>query len=141
MSKIVDKAINAIQNLALEIQPINIKAAPDYIPESAAVLPLAATHITGGTGSADDATQARLLLNINCDIHIQRDNIAFAYRQTNSIIPDFLQRLAGDPTLDGTVQTIIFPVTVTVSPADYNGIVTQMISFTIPIKFLEEPIT
>ena len=141
MSKIVDRAIDAIQNLALEIQPVDIKAAPSYPMESASILPLAITHITGGTGSADDATQARLLLDITCDIHLQRDNIAFAYQQTNRIIPDFLQRLAGDPTLDGTVQTIIFPVTVSVQPSDYNGIVTQMVSFNIPLKFLETPTT
>lgn len=141
MTSIIDQAINAIQNLALEIQPVDIKAAPDYPTESAMILPLAITHITGGTGSADDATQARLLLNISCDIHLQRDNLAFCYQQVNSIIPDFLKRLAGDPTLDGTVQTINFPVTFSVQPADYNGIVTQMISFVIPLKFLETPTT
>lgn len=141
MRSVVDSAINAIQNMALEIQPVDIKAAPDYPTESAAILPLAITHITSGTGSADDATQARLLLNVNCDIHLQRDNIAMTYRQVNGIIPDFLKRLAGNPTLDGTVQTINFPVAVMVQPADYNGIVTQMVSFTIPLKFLETPTT
>jgi len=141
MRSVIDQAINAIQNMALEIQPIDIKAAPDYPVDSALILPLAITHITGGTGQADDSTQARLLLDVNCDIHLQRENIAMTYQQINQIIPDFLKRLAGNPTLDGTVQTINFPVSVTVQPVDFNGIPTHMVSFAIPLKFLETPTT
>ena len=50
-------------------------------------------------------------------------------------------RLAGDPTLGGTVDTIVFPVSFAVSAVQWNTIPTQMISFTIPVKYRESPIT
>ena len=141
MTSIVDKAINAIQNLALEIQPVNIKMAPDHPIESALILPIAITYIVSGTGQADNASTARLLLDIRTDIYLDYTNLSMAYRQVNGIIPDFLRRLAGDPTLDATVETINFPVSVTVGASQFNTLPVIMISFTIPLKFMETPIT
>jgi hypothetical protein len=64
-----------------------------------------------------------------------------AYTQINLIIPEFLERLAGDPTLGGDVDTIVFPVSFAVSATQWNTIATQMVSFTIPVKYRESPIT
>ena len=64
-----------------------------------------------------------------------------AYTQINLIIPEFLERLAGDPTLGATVETIVFPVSFEVSPVQWNTIPTQMVSFTVPVKYRESPIT
>lgn len=141
MRSIVDDAITEIQDLVQRISSVNIKAAPEYPIESADILPMGITHITGGTGQADNASTARLLLNISTDIHLDRSNMGMAYRQVNSIIPEFLKLLAGNPTLGGQVETIIFPVTVTVQPAEWDRVFTQMIRFDIPIKFMEEPTT
>lgn len=140
MRSIIDDAIAEIQD-HIEALSTNIKSAPLYPTESADILPLGITHITGGTGSADNATDCRLLLNISADIHLDRTNLAMTYQQVNSIIPEFLKRLAGDPTLNGKVTNIIFPVNVTVQPAEWNTVTTQMIRFDIPLKFLEVPIT
>jgi hypothetical protein len=137
----VDNAIKAINNHVLALQYVNIKAAPDVPVENAHILPLAITYITGGTGQADDATSARLLLNINCDVHFDRINLGMTYRQINQCIPEMLQRLAGDPTLGGAVKTIIFPVNVAVQPMEWGKVMTVAVSFTIPLKFLEDPIT
>ena len=62
-----------------------------------------------------------------------------AYSQLDVIIPDFSKRLAGDPTLGGTVDTIVFPVSFEVGPAQLDAIVTQMASFSIPIKIKTTP--
>jgi len=64
-----------------------------------------------------------------------------AYTQINKLIPEYLQRLAGDPTLNGKVDTIVFPVSFTVSAAQWDKVVTQMVSFKIPLKFIETPTT
>ena len=137
---IIDTAISRVQTLALAVTTSKVKAAPDYPVEDASVLPLVITHITSGTAQADNATNARLLLNLSCDVHFDRISIKNTYKAIDGFIPEFLQRLAGDPTLGGAVETIIYPVTFSVSPAEWDSIVTQMVSFTIPVKFLETPI-
>jgi hypothetical protein len=138
---IIDDAILQLQTHALAITSEEVRAAPSYPVESAAVLPLAIAYIAEGTGSVDDATTARLLLTVNVDFHVRRDSMKSAYTQLNNIIPEYLKRLAGDPTLGATVDTINFPVSFTVTPAAWDTVVTQMASFSIPLKFRESPTT
>jgi hypothetical protein len=138
---VIDDAILRLQTLALAITSEDVRAAPSYPTESAPVLPLAIAYIAEGTGQADDITTARLLLTINVDFHVRRDSMKSAYTQLNNIIPEYLKRLAGDPTLNGAVDTIVFPVSFSVTPAQWNTVVTQMVSFSIPLKFIETPTT
>jgi hypothetical protein len=141
---IIDDAIVKIQTHALAVAynssgSKTIRSAPSLPVEDATVLPLAITYISEGSFQADDVTSARLLYTINTDIHVERSIMKSAYTQLDIIIPDFSKRLAGDPTLGGTVDTIVFPVTFTVGPAQWDRVVTQMVSFQIPIKILETP--
>lgn len=138
---IIDDAILRLQTHALAISSVTVRAAPSHPVEDAAVLPLAIAHIVEGSGQADDATTARLLLTVGVDFHVSRVSLKGAYSDLDKIIPEYLQRLAGDPTLGGYVDTIIFPVTFTVAPAMWDREVTQMASFRIPLKFREVPIT
>ena len=138
---VIDDAIIQLQTHALAITSETIRSAPYKPIEGAPVLPLAIAYIAEGTGQADDITTARLLLTVNVDFHVRRDSMKSAYTQLNNIIPEYLQRLAGDPTLGGNVDTIMFPVSFTVAPAQWDAIVTQMASFSIPLKFLETPTT
>ena len=137
---LIDDAILKLQTHALALTE-TIRSAPSYPTADAAILPKAIAYIAEGTGQADDVTTARLLLTVNVDFHVRRDDIKDAYEKLNNIIPDFLKRLAGDPTLGDTVDTIIFPVSFTVSPAQWNAVVTQMASFSVPLKFIETPTT
>src|SRR5690606_23665300 len=105
-----------------------VRGAPSYPTEDASVLPLAIAYIANGTGSADDASTARLLLTVNVDFHVNRMSMKSAYTQLNNIIPEYLRRLAGDPTLNAKVDTIVFPVSFTVMPAQWDKVVTQMAS-------------
>lgn len=138
---IIDDAITRLQAIALECTATTIKEAPSYPPEDAAILPIAIAYIASGTGQADNATDARLLLTVNVDIHFSRISMRGAYTQLNAIIPEYLKRLAGDPTLNGSVDTIVFPVSFTVGPSEWDKLVTQSVSFTVPLKFLESPTT
>ena len=138
---VIDDAITKLQAHALALTDTEINGAPDKPIESASVLPLAIAHISEGTGQADDVTTARLLLTVSVDIHVSRAIMKSAYTQINNIIPEYLKRLAGDPTLGGTVDTINFPVSFAVSPAVWDAVTTQMISFKVPLKFLETPTT
>lgn len=138
---IIDDAIGRLQYHALAITSETVRGAPSYPTEDASVLPLAIAYIANGTGSADDASTARLLLTVNVDFHVNRMSMKSAYTQLNNIIPEYLRRLAGDPTLNAKVDTIVFPVSFTVGPAQWDKVVTQMASFQVPLKFRETPIT
>ena len=136
MSTIINDAVVKLQQHALALT--DVKAAPDRPVEDAAILPLSIAHIMEGTAQADDATTARLLLTVGVDIHVNRGIMKLAYKQLDELIPEFLKKLAGDPTLGGTVDTIVFPVTFTVTPAIWDKIVTQMVSFRVQLKFRED---
>ena len=136
----LDGAIQHIQALALSSTDTTITAAPDYPVDDATKLPLSISYMKGGTGQADDAGTSRLLVNLGCDVHFSRDNIKLAYKQINLFVPEFIKRLNGDPTLNGNVQTIVFPVPWQVVPAQFNTIVTQMVTFDITVKFREASI-
>jgi hypothetical protein len=140
---IIDDAIVKLQThaLALTTPSMKIRSAPSHPVEDASVLPLAIAHIVEGSGQADEATTARLLLTVGVDFHLSRTSLKNAYSEIDKIIPEFLQRLAGDPTLGSTVDTIVFPVTFTVTPADWGSVVTQAVFFRVPLKFREDPIT
>jgi hypothetical protein len=135
----IDDAVARIQDIALQMT--GIKAAPDYPVDDATNLPLVITHCTGATVTAEDATWCKQLYSINTDIHLPRIHLKRTYELVNTYLPDFAKRLAGDPTLNGKVATIVFPVTVTVSPADWDKVITQMISFQMQVKVVGAPST
>jgi len=138
---IIDDAIGRLQYHALAITSETVRGAPSYPTEDASVMPLAIAYIANGTGSIDDSTTARLLLTVNVDFHVNRTSMKSAYTQLNNIIPEYLRRLAADPTLNAKVDTIVFPVSFTVMPAQWDRITTQMASFQVPLKFRETPTT
>jgi hypothetical protein len=130
---IVDTAILRIQALAIACD--GIKAAPAYPTDDAGVLPLAIAHVGGGTATAMNKTDAKLMMDIMIDVHFDRQILRLTYQKIDTFIPEFLLRLAGDPTLATAVSTIVYPVTFSVTPTQWDNIITQMVSFTIPVKF------
>lgn len=139
MTTVIDNAIARLQALALACT--DIKKAPDYPIEDATVLPLAIAHIIGGDGTVMNATTVQLDPIISVDFHFSRTNIKDAYQRINTLVPEYLCRLGGDPTLNATVDTIQFPVTFAVSPAQWDTLITQMVSFSVQFKTLETPIS
>lgn len=136
----IDTAIARMQALALACTTVTVRLAPDYPVSDASMLPLSIAHLVEGSGQADTADQTRLLLTANVDIHFARQSLKDAYQKIDAIAVEYLQRLAGDPTLNGSIDTIVFPVTFTVSPAQWDNVQTQMISFVVPFKELTTPI-
>ena len=136
---VIDSAIARLQDLAQACT--NIQHAPDYPIEDATALPLVITHITGGDMTVLNASTVQLNPIISVDFHFARVNIKDAYQRIDTIIPEYLQRLGGDPTLNGTVDTIQFPVPFVVQPAQWDNVITQMVSFTVQLKTLEVPIS
>lgn len=136
----IDNVINALQSMALACTGVAIKRAPKYPVEDASALPFSVAHLTDGTASADNAATCRLLTTIAVDFHFSRINLANAYKQIDALAYEYSKRLAGNPTLGGTVDTIVFPVSYSVAAAEWDKITTIMLRFTIPIKSLESVI-
>lgn len=137
---VVDDAIAKLQDHVLACTTVTIRDAPDYPVNDAGILPIALAHLVSGSGQADTADQTRLLLTANVDVHFNQNIIKDAYQKIDKIAVEYLKRLAGDPTLGGTVDTIIYPVEFTVTPTQWNAVATQMISFTVNFKELTTPI-
>lgn len=137
---VVDSAIARLQDLVQACTAVTVRLAPDYPISDASMLPLSIAHLVEGSGQADTADQTRLLLTANVDVHFARQSLKDAYQKIDAIAVEYLQRLAGDPTLNGTVDTIVFPVTFTVSPAQWDNVQTQMITFVVQFKELTTPL-
>lgn len=137
---VIDNAIARIQDIAL--QCTGIHNAPDYPVEDATALPLVITHIVEGDGYAMNADVVQMDLVVNADFHFARVNIKDCYKKIDTLIPEFLQRLGGaEATLNSTIDTIQYPITFTVAPAQWDAVITQMVSFVIPFKVLTTPTT
>ncbi len=135
---IIDTTIQRIQTIAKATTfetGRTIANAPDYPTDDASILPLVITHIGSGNVTQVNATDTKFIININSDFHFDRGILRLTYQKIDTLIPDFIQRLGGDPTLNSSVSTIIYPVTFTVGPAEWDSIITQMVSFIIPVKF------
>lgn len=135
----IDNAINALQAHALEIS--GIKAAPQKPVSDAGVLPIAIAYISDGNATPSEASFTREFYTLNVDFHVARISLSQAYTQLNAIIPAYFRKLSGDPTLGGAVDTIVFPASVTVSPTQWDNVVTQMAQFSIQVKVLGTPTT
>lgn len=134
-------AIQRLQALALACSSstVPIRRAPDYPVEDASVLPMAITHLASGQGIANNATTLQFMPVVNVDFHFPRTSLKQAYQYVDEIALTFSQRLAGDPNLNGTVDTVVFPYAFEVGVVDYDEIQTMMLRFSVPLKTLETP--
>lgn len=133
---VIDEAIQRIQDLVTSCTSVTIKTAPDYPPEDASVLPMSVTHIGGGTAIPVGGV-GQFQINIFCDVFLANVNLKDTYTKIDNLVPDFVLKLIGDPTLNGKVTTVNYPISIA-SPTgiNYNGVATMMVRFTIPCKFM-----
>jgi hypothetical protein len=154
----IDTAIARIQDIALALSTltdaagnaITLSNAADYPVENVPPFPACISYLGGGDFQLTNATIHHNFPIINVEFHVSRVNIKQAYMQVNAIAIEFPQRLAGDPTLNGTVTTIVggaeSRIQYTVRPFTWREqtqtqapILSQMILFTVPIKLLKTP--
>lgn len=136
-------AIQRLQALALACSSsdVTIRRAPDYPVEDASALPMSIAHLASGTATVNNASTLQFMPTVNVDFHFNRAFLKEAYADIDEIALTFLQRLAGDPNLNGTVDTIVFPVSFEIGVVPYDEIQTLMLRFSVPLKTLEQPIT
>lgn len=138
-------AIARIQDIVDAITTVKFKSFPDFPIENASAFPMSIAYLAGGQFHAVNAT---MLLNfpvINVECHFSRVSLEQAYTQINAVAKDLPKRLAADPTLNATVETIVFsgdqPISYTVRPYEWGKVTSQMLLFAIPVKMLQTPST
>ena len=140
----IDLAITRLQDLIMECTTVTIKSAPDYPIENADPFPMSIAFVSGVSAYAMNATTTVVFPVITLEIHFSRVNLRDTYIKMNSIALELPKRIAGDPTLNGTVDTVIMtrdePLEGTITPFDWGGVKSEMLKFQIRVKMLETPI-
>jgi hypothetical protein len=145
MANAIDNAIARIQDIAQAITSTTIKTAKDYPVESAPALPATNTYIVGGEFTFTNSTVHHNFVDVVAEFHFNRSSLADAYQRIDAVALEFPKRLASDPTLNGTVTTIVSsgdnPSTYTVSAGTWGDVPTQVIVFSLRLKSLQAPQT
>lgn len=146
----IDNAIARLMNIAASCTTVTFKSAPDYPVDNVEPFPCAIGYVTGGEFTLTNRTLHHNFPSIALECHFSRLNVKQAYQQINAIAIELPKRLAADPTLNSSVETILAtpdrPVTYEVRPflwqpkADGQAqVVSIMLKFTIPVKTLQAP--
>lgn len=145
MPSVIDNAVAAIQAHVLAITNVSFKSAPDYPIENADPFPFSAGYISTLEAEFTNASMTKIFPVLTFELHFNRTNIKFAYQCINAVAIELPRRLAKDPTLGGTVSSIIATkdqrMTAEVAPFEYGSIKSQMLKFNIPFKTLQTPTT
>jgi hypothetical protein len=141
----IDRAAARIQDLVRAIPGITIKSAPDYPGENAEPLPFCVVYAANGAFHATNATVLHNFPVIAVEFHFSRLNLKQMQQQINTVVYEFPRRLAGDPTLDGNVITVLMTqenqVEYTSGPFEWAGVTTHRLLFPVPIKLRPTPQT
>lgn len=156
----IDSAIARIQDIAQALNTIpdangniiSLRSAQDYPVENVEPFPFSLAYIANGEFSLVNKTIHKNFPVIAVEFHFSRTNILQAYKQSDAVAQEFPQRLAGDPTLNGTVETIVGgsderipyaarPFVWREQTGTQSPIVSHMLRFDLKLKLLKAPIT
>lgn len=145
----IDNAIARLQTIVAACSDVTFKSAPDYPVENAEPFPCSIAYVSGGTFTFTNRTVHRNFPEISLELHFSRTNLKQAYQQIDAIAIELPKRLAYDPTLGDTIDTIVAtrdaPITYEVRPFYWTPpgaspqVVSMVLKFTIPIKTLQAP--
>lgn len=143
MTNAIDNAVERLQDFALGMTGITIKSAPDYPIENADPLPMCVAYGASGNFYSVNASTLLNFPNIIVEFHFSRVNLKQMAQQINAVIFEYPKRIANDPTLDGSVDTVVMtqgqPLEYTSRPFAFGSVQTQMLQFTVPVKLLQAP--
>lgn len=141
----IDNAIARLQDIVQECTGVTIKSADDYPKEVADAFPYSIAYVGSGNARFTNSSTTHIFPTLILEIHFNRTNLKYAYQCINAIALEFPRRLAKDPTLNGTVSTVIAtessPLNWEVGPFEYNTIKSQVLKYEIPFKTLQTPTT
>jgi len=152
----LDNAIVRLQEIALALSTIppvgatRIMTAPNYPIEAPPAFPASIAFLSSGEFTLTNASVHHNFPVIAVEFHFSRVNLTQCYQQINAVVIEFPQRLAGDPTLAGTVETIVggaeSRIAYVVRPFQWvqasqtqAPVISQMLVFSVPVKLLKAP--
>jgi len=145
MADEVANAVARVQDIVQAVTSVTFKSFPDYPIENADPFPMSVAYMSGGAFMATNATTTLLFPIIRAEFHFSRVNLKRVYQDIYNVAIEFSRRLAGDPTLNATVQTIVAtgdqPLTFTTRPFNWGTVQSEALIFEIPIKLMKAPLT
>lgn len=99
--------IERIQAIARDFPEMT--EAPNYVPEGINQFPFAMTYYRLGNTTAQSGWR-KALHTVFCEIHVARQILPVAIKTAMPYYELMLAQLEADPTLGGTVSTILWPV-------------------------------
>jgi hypothetical protein len=143
MTNVIHPAVLRIQAIALALTSVQFKSAPNYPIENADPFPMSVAYLGGGEVIFTNKTTTHFFPTVNVEFHFSRVNLKDTYNNIDLVAEEFCLRLAGDPTLNGQIVTVIAtegtPLPFTIKPFDWGKVVSQCMLFAIPIKTLQAP--
>jgi len=141
MTNAIDDAIARLQDLAQACTSVTIKSAPDYPVSNAEPAPFTIAHLASAMGVVEGAGAMKFLAVAHVDFYFSLVNLKQAYQQLDLIALEYMQRLGGDPTLNGKVSTIKFsegdsPTCEDAGAVPWGSVPFHMLRFVIPFKIL-----
>jgi hypothetical protein len=137
MANAIDNAAARIQDIVLQMSSITIKSAPDYPVENADPFPFVATFAASGEFYGGSVVLKNFPV-LNVEFHFSRVNIKQMQQQINAVAYEFPRRIAGDPTLNGTVETVVMTeesrISYTSADAEWAGVKAKALVFQLPVK-------
>ena len=125
-------AIDAIQDLMLTISAI--REAPDEPPDTINVYPFAVCFASSGAWTPQSAAWKKGLHTITLQVHWARKDLARDVTKAMALVETIPNLLCNNPTLAGTVDTIVYPLTYTFGALSWGGVDTIGFDFKIPVK-------
>ena len=143
MPNVIDNAVARVQAIGAAMEAVSIKSAADYPTEAANPFPMMVTFVSSGTATLGNATTLYVYPSLRVEFHFSPVDLKQTQKDINAVIIEFMQRVAGDPTLAGLISTVQAgedsPVIFNQSPAEYNKLKSQMLVFTLPFKIMLTP--
>lgn len=137
MTNSIDDAIARLQDLSLACTSVKIKSAPDYPVENAEPAPFSIAHLQSGLVTTEGSGMLKFLGVAHVDFYFSMVNLKQAYQQLDLIALEYMQRIGGDPTLNGKVSTIDYGAGVSCEDAGavaWGSVEFHMLRFSIPFK-------
>lgn len=145
MANSIDDAIARIQYHVSSCVDVVFKSYPNYPIENADPFPMSVGYVSNGSFWFTNATIHHNMPIIRMEFHFSRVNLKQSYQQIDAVVLELPRRLAADPTLNGTVETINAgrdnPINYSSRPFDWGKVQSELLQLEIPIKLLKAPIT
>lgn len=126
------EVIEAVQDFWDAIS--GIKDAPDKVPETVNVFPFAVTYERTGNLALRSAGWGQDFTEIVSELHVSRSLLGPAIKSAYGYKQTFLKKFITDPTLGGTVDTVVDGVSYEFGRLEWGGTQTIGYRFSFRVK-------